>query len=100
MVIFVSFYRLTPLPIYCQCDCTNGVGPLRETTMMTADEADDLITEHGTRGVSRMMGWAHHTDPKPYGPPAPRTAFNLPPYKQASVDEAMAQINRVFGKHL
>lgn len=66
--------------------------------MMTANDADDLITEHGTRGVSRMMGWAHHTDPKPYGPPAPHQPFEFTPQKQAAIDEALAQIHRVFGK--
>lgn len=33
---------------------------------MTSDEADDLISEHGTRGVDRLMGWPQ---PVRYGPP-------------------------------
>ena len=64
---------------------------------MTPTEADDLISELGTRGVAQRMGWGHHSDPKPYGPPAPRVVKPFSPAKQAALDEAMAQINRVFG---
>ena len=35
--------------------------------MMTANDADDLISEHGTRGVDRLMGWPQ---PVRYGPPS------------------------------
>lgn len=34
---------------------------------MTASEADDLISELGTAGVDRRMGWPQ---PVRYGPPA------------------------------
>jgi len=34
---------------------------------MTASEADDLISELGTRGVDRLMGWPQ---PVRYGPPS------------------------------
>jgi len=64
---------------------------------MTASEADDLLSELGTRGVARRMGWGHLSNPKPYGPPAPRVVKPFSPAKQAALDEAMAQINRVFG---
>lgn len=34
---------------------------------MTAEQADDLISENGTRGVDRLMGWPQ---PVCYGPPS------------------------------
>ena len=34
--------------------------------MMTAEQADDLISELGTAGVDRRMGWPQ---PVRYGPP-------------------------------
>lgn len=62
---------------------------------MTANEADDIISELGTAEVARRYGFDH--GPRPYGPPSYERA-KRDGERFAIVKASEAVIERAFGR--